>query len=32
MSVTSEDRIAVAGPNGTGKTTLLKIIVGLEQP
>jgi ATP-binding cassette subfamily F protein 3 len=32
MSVTSDDRIAIAGPNGTGKTTLLKIIVGLEQP
>lgn len=30
MAVSSEDRIAVVGPNGTGKTTLLKIIVGLE--
>ncbi len=30
MAVNFDDRIAIAGPNGTGKSTLLKIIVGLE--
>lgn len=32
MAVNFGDRIAIAGPNGTGKSTLLKIIVGLESP
>src|ERR671933_1286204 len=30
--VTEGERIGVVGPNGTGKSTLLKIIAGLEQP
>lgn len=32
MQVTSGSRIALTGPNGTGKTTLLKTIAGLIQP
>ena len=31
-SVAHGDRIALVGRNGTGKTTLLRILVGLEQP
>ncbi len=31
MTVAPDARIVLFGPNGTGKTTLLKIIVGLEQ-
>ena len=31
-SVARGDRIALVGRNGTGKTTLLRILVGLEQP
>lgn len=32
MAVNFNDRIAIAGPNGTGKSTLLKILIGLEEP
>lgn len=31
MNVRASDRIAIVGPNGIGKSTLLKIIVGLEE-
>lgn len=32
LSVSHGDRIALVGPNGEGKTTLLRILAGLEQP
>ena len=32
LGVGSTDRIGVVGLNGGGKSTLLKILVGLEQP
>ena len=32
MTVPPDARIVLIGPNGTGKTTLLKILVGLETP
>jgi len=32
FTVSKNDRIGLIGKNGTGKTTLLKIIAGLEQP
>jgi ATP-binding cassette subfamily F protein 3 len=32
LSVSHGDRIALVGPNGEGKTTLLQILAGLEQP
>ncbi|MBX3086259.1 MAG: ABC-F type ribosomal protection protein [Anaerolineae bacterium] len=31
-TITAGERIVLQGPNGVGKTTLLKIILGLEQP
>ncbi|MFC1975001.1 ABC-F family ATP-binding cassette domain-containing protein [Chloroflexota bacterium] len=32
LSINHHDRIALVGPNGEGKTTLLKILAGLELP
>ncbi|MEL6418056.1 MAG: ATP-binding cassette domain-containing protein [Pseudomonadota bacterium] len=32
MTVQRGDRIALVGPNGVGKTTLLKILIGQEMP
>lgn len=32
FQITSNERIAVTGPNGTGKTTLIKIMLGVLQP
>lgn len=32
FNLRQKERMAIMGPNGVGKTTLLKIIVGLEQP
>jgi ATPase subunit of ABC transporter with duplicated ATPase domains len=32
VTVAPGDRIGVVAPNGTGKTTLLRILAGLEQP
>ncbi|MCL4300877.1 MAG: ATP-binding cassette domain-containing protein [Anaerolineae bacterium] len=32
LSVSHGDRIALVGPNGEGKTTLLRILAGLAQP
>ncbi len=31
MVVNNDDRIAIVGPNGVGKSTLLKIIMGIEE-
>ena len=31
MSIFSGDRIGLIGPNGTGKSTLLKILTGIEK-
>ncbi len=32
FSIPKDARIAIVGPNGIGKTTLLRILVGLEEP
>jgi zinc transport system ATP-binding protein len=32
LEVTQGEFVAIAGPNGGGKTTLVRLIVGLEQP
>ena len=30
--ITPKDRVGLVGANGTGKTTLLKMLAGIEQP
>lgn len=32
FSVTNQDKVGIIGVNGTGKTTLLKLILGIEKP
>ncbi len=32
FSINSEDKIGIVGTNGTGKSTLLRMIAGIEQP
>lgn len=32
FSITSQDKVGLIGVNGTGKTTLLKLLLGLEYP
>lgn len=31
FTISEKDRLAIIGPNGTGKTTILKMILGLEE-
>ena len=32
LTIAAGDRIAVVGPNGVGKSTLLRVLAGLVQP
>ena len=32
FSIPHDARVAIVGPNGIGKTTLLRILVGIEEP
>ncbi|MDE6660257.1 MAG: ATP-binding cassette domain-containing protein, partial [Anaeroplasmataceae bacterium] len=32
FSITDQDKVGIVGVNGTGKTTLLKLILGMEKP
>nr|MDE5546657.1 ATP-binding cassette domain-containing protein [Anaeroplasmataceae bacterium] len=32
FSITDQDKVGIIGVNGTGKTTLLKLILGIEKP
>ena len=32
VAITSGTRLGIVGPNGIGKSTLLRILAGLEQP
>jgi ATP-binding cassette, subfamily F, member 3 len=32
LTIEKGDRVAVIGPNGVGKSTLLRLVMGLEKP